>query len=291
MVVSRAMPLGDRARCGRGSSRRRRTSPTRRSAGSGSSSRSARPQLALAGLVLGREELEGEGPLAGRDEVADAGRALAGPVTRVVRGAMRHSDRCGPAGARALSTRPAPTVGSRRDLAAASWDAAAFRAEVQSDARGVRRRAGARGSSRSADDAARLVDAARAAVSGGKRFRAAFCYWGFRAVRETSGADEPARWCGPPPRSSCCTPARWCTTTTWTPRTPGAGRPATHRAFEARPPGAGLARRPGAVRRRRRDPARRPAAVLVRRAAADLRPAARRGPRRAASSSTPPAAR
>src|SRR4051812_17113256 len=32
-------------------------------------------------------------------------------------------------------------------------------------------------------DASRLVDAARGAVTGGKRFRAMFCYWGFRAVR------------------------------------------------------------------------------------------------------------
>jgi geranylgeranyl diphosphate synthase, type I len=32
-------------------------------------------------------------------------------------------------------------------------------------------------------DAARLLDEARGAVSGGKRFRAAFCYWGYRAVR------------------------------------------------------------------------------------------------------------
>lgn len=32
------------------------------------------------------------------------------------------------------------------------------------------------------DDAARLVRAARGAVAGGKRFRAAFCYWGYRAV-------------------------------------------------------------------------------------------------------------
>ncbi|QNN53115.1 polyprenyl synthetase family protein [Nocardioides mesophilus] len=40
------------------------------------------------------------------------------------------------------------------------------------------------------DDAARLVDAARASVRGGKRFRAAFCYWGYRAVREPE--DEQA---------------------------------------------------------------------------------------------------
>ena len=38
------------------------------------------------------------------------------------------------------------------------------------------------------DDAARLVDAARESVRGGKRFRAAFCYWGFRAVADP--ADE-----------------------------------------------------------------------------------------------------
>src|SRR3954467_11432032 len=32
------------------------------------------------------------------------------------------------------------------------------------------------------DDAARLVEAARAGLAGGERFRAAFCAWGFRAV-------------------------------------------------------------------------------------------------------------
>jgi geranylgeranyl diphosphate synthase type I len=39
-------------------------------------------------------------------------------------------------------------------------------------------------------DAARLVEAARGAVSGGKRFRAMFCYWGFRAVRPPSDDAE-----------------------------------------------------------------------------------------------------
>jgi geranylgeranyl diphosphate synthase type I len=64
-----------------------------------------------------------------------------------------------------------------------SWDAPAFRAEVQSaldafvDEQALRL-------APLGDDAARLVDAARAAVSGGKRFRAAFCAWGFRAVRD-----------------------------------------------------------------------------------------------------------
>lgn len=41
-------------------------------------------------------------------------------------------------------------------------------------------------------DAARLLTQARAAVSGGKRFRAAFCYWGFRAVTEPTPEQEKA---------------------------------------------------------------------------------------------------
>ncbi len=71
-----------------------------------------------------------------------------------------------------------------------SWDAPTFRAEVQSalDAFVDEQ---ARRLAPLGDDAARLVDAARAAVSGGKRFRAAFCAWGFRAVRE-EGADAGA---------------------------------------------------------------------------------------------------
>ena len=74
------------------------------------------------------------------------------------------------------------------DTSGPGWDAAAFRAAVQStldtfvDAQ-------AAGLAPLGDDAARLVDSARASVSGGKRFRAAFCYWGFRAVRD-GGYDE-----------------------------------------------------------------------------------------------------
>jgi geranylgeranyl diphosphate synthase type I len=40
------------------------------------------------------------------------------------------------------------------------------------------------------EDAARLVEAARASVSGGKRLRAAFCYWGFRAVDDSDPRGE-----------------------------------------------------------------------------------------------------
>ena len=40
------------------------------------------------------------------------------------------------------------------------------------------------------DDAARLVAEARTCVSGGKRFRAAFCYWGFRAISPHVADDD-----------------------------------------------------------------------------------------------------
>ena len=72
----------------------------------------------------------------------------------------------------------------------ALWDADGFRAAIQSaldtfvDEQAVRLEPlGA--------DAARLVEAAHASVSGGKRFRAAFCAWGFRAVRD-EGPDAGA---------------------------------------------------------------------------------------------------
>lgn len=72
----------------------------------------------------------------------------------------------------------------------ASWDPGPFRSAVQQtldDFVDLQ-------ASRLTDlgpDADRLVTAARDAVSGGKRFRALFCYWGFRAVPGTEeGYDE-----------------------------------------------------------------------------------------------------
>jgi geranylgeranyl diphosphate synthase type I len=41
-------------------------------------------------------------------------------------------------------------------------------------------------------DARRLGDAARRSVSGGKRFRAAFCWWGHRAAAGTATVDSTA---------------------------------------------------------------------------------------------------
>ena len=64
----------------------------------------------------------------------------------------------------------------------AVWDAAAFRAGVQEALDAFVGEQGAR-LEPLGPDAARLVQAARDAVSGGKRFRAAFGWWGFRAVR------------------------------------------------------------------------------------------------------------
>lgn len=65
------------------------------------------------------------------------------------------------------------------------WDIDRFRTDVQQTLDAFVDEQGAR-LELLGDDAARLVDAARDSVRGGKRFRAAFCYWGFRAVAEPS---------------------------------------------------------------------------------------------------------
>ncbi|MGN6782717.1 MAG: polyprenyl synthetase family protein [Marmoricola sp.] len=63
----------------------------------------------------------------------------------------------------------------------ASWDAAGFRASVEDACQAfVSRQAEVLAPLGS--DAAALVAQARASVSGGKRFRAAFCWWGHHAV-------------------------------------------------------------------------------------------------------------
>jgi geranylgeranyl diphosphate synthase type I len=70
------------------------------------------------------------------------------------------------------------------------WQPDAFRASIQEALDGFVEEQAER-LSPLGDDAARLVDAARVSVGGGKRFRAAFCWWGFRAV-STEVPDEPA---------------------------------------------------------------------------------------------------
>ena len=111
-----------------------------------------------------------------------------------------------------------------------TWDPAAFRDEVQQvlDAFLDEREAEL---APLGPDAGRLISEARTAVSGGKRFRAAFCHWGYRAIR--------------PEVPDTCALARACASlevlhasalvhddymdASDTRR----GRPATHRAFEA----------------------------------------------------------
>ena len=62
------------------------------------------------------------------------------------------------------------------------WDAEAFRARIQGVLDDFLDQQQAR-LAPLGDDAARLLAEARTTVAGGKRFRAAFCYWGYRAVR------------------------------------------------------------------------------------------------------------
>jgi geranylgeranyl diphosphate synthase type I len=61
------------------------------------------------------------------------------------------------------------------------WDSAGFRDAVQAALDAFLDEQAAR-LAPLGDDAARLLDEARRSVSGGKRFRAAFCLWGYRAV-------------------------------------------------------------------------------------------------------------
>ncbi|HET9828123.1 MAG TPA: polyprenyl synthetase family protein [Nocardioidaceae bacterium] len=70
------------------------------------------------------------------------------------------------------------------------WDVGAFRASIQS-ALDAFIDEQARLLQPLGEDAERLVGSARGSVSGGKRFRAAFGYWGFRAV-QADVADECA---------------------------------------------------------------------------------------------------
>jgi geranylgeranyl diphosphate synthase type I len=80
-------------------------------------------------------------------------------------------------------------------------------------------------------DAARLLDEARRAVSGGKRFRAAFCYWGYQAVRpEVEDEAALARACA---SLELLHASALVHDDLMDASDTRRGRPATHRAFEA----------------------------------------------------------
>jgi geranylgeranyl diphosphate synthase type I len=116
------------------------------------------------------------------------------------------------------------------------WDADAFRAAVQSsldtfvDGRGLTLE-------QLGDDATRLVSAARDSVTGGKRLRAAFCWWGYRAVRDDV-PDEPALL-----RAGAALELLHASALVHDDYMDSSdtrrGRPATHKAFEAAHRGAG----------------------------------------------------
>ncbi len=74
---------------------------------------------------------------------------------------------------------------------APAWDQATFRDRVQGALDAFLEEQATR-LAPLGDDAARLLAEARACVSGGKRFRAAFCYWGFHAVAGAADAGEDA---------------------------------------------------------------------------------------------------
>jgi geranylgeranyl diphosphate synthase type I len=75
-----------------------------------------------------------------------------------------------------------------------SWDSDGFRADIESSLQHFVRTQ-AQWLDRLGPDAQRLVEHARVSVSGGKRFRAAFCWWGHHAVAEPSDPAALLRAC------------------------------------------------------------------------------------------------
>ncbi len=74
------------------------------------------------------------------------------------------------------------------------WDSAGFRADVETTLQAfVSAQAAWLG--RLGPDAQRLVEHARTSVTGGKRFRAAFCWWGYHAVAEPTEREALLRAC------------------------------------------------------------------------------------------------
>ena len=75
-----------------------------------------------------------------------------------------------------------------------TWDSSHFRAQIESALQDFVR-AQAEWLDRLGPDAKRLVEYARVSVSGGKRFRASFCWWGHHAVAEPSDPAALVRAC------------------------------------------------------------------------------------------------
>lgn len=71
-----------------------------------------------------------------------------------------------------------------------TWDGSAFRAAIQEVLDEFLDEMGAR-LEPLGPDASRLLAEARASVGGGKRFRAAFCYWGYRSIAPAPYDERP----------------------------------------------------------------------------------------------------
>jgi geranylgeranyl diphosphate synthase type I len=83
------------------------------------------------------------------------------------------------------------------------------------------------------EDARRLVEHARVSVSGGKRFRASFCWWGYLALREPAGAAEAAALMRACASLELLHASALVHDDYMDASDVRRGRPATHRAFEA----------------------------------------------------------
>ena len=126
---------------------------------------------------------------------------------------------------------------------ATTWDPADFQSRVQSlldeflDQQATRL-------APLGDDAGRLVDAARGAVRGGKRFRAMFCYWGFRAVRGPADEAESTAVLRAAAALELLHASALAHDDLMDASVTRRGRPSVHRAFDAQHRGAGWSGNP-----------------------------------------------
>jgi geranylgeranyl diphosphate synthase type I len=109
------------------------------------------------------------------------------------------------------------------------WDPATFRAGIEDTLRGFVDEQ-ADWLAELGEDAARLVEHARTSVSGGKRLRAAFCWWGHLAVAEPDDASALLRACA---SLELLHASALVHDDVMDASDVRRGRPATHRAFEA----------------------------------------------------------
>jgi geranylgeranyl diphosphate synthase type I len=121
------------------------------------------------------------------------------------------------------ATAPGGTTGS------SPWDPAAFRAGIEDALRSFVDQQSA-WLDELGEDASRLVEHARVSVTGGKRFRAAFCWWGHLAVAEPADPAALLRACA---SLELLHASALVHDDVMDASDVRRGRPATHRAFES----------------------------------------------------------